>query len=147
MKPNAKRLTKLYYITAVFALVTHPISLSFYLMPKMSKSWLSGLPTPWNLKSELAWEKSHRFAGFSLTIVAILTFLSALSWRFIFNTPLFPSIVILGGLAISALGVFIVSYYVYHQEKYYKSKQVKQIQKKRLASKKICNFFYRFLSF
>jgi len=157
MSPNSKRIKKIYYSLAIFAIFAHPVTLSFLLMTremfnkhadnilagftilfslfifyaanmsaKMSKSWLSGWATPWNLKSELAWEKSQRFAGFAMTGVAIILFISTIAWRF-FYLPFFLAdfsvIIIIGGGILTYAGVFIISYYVYQQEQHNKAKE------------------------
>jgi len=38
-----------------------------------SKSLLSGLPTPWNLRSQESWRRSHRLGGYGLVIVALIS--------------------------------------------------------------------------
>jgi len=38
-----------------------------------SKSLLSGIPTPWNLRSDLSWAKSHRFMGFAFVATAFIS--------------------------------------------------------------------------
>lgn len=38
-----------------------------------SKSLLSGLPTPWNMRSEISWRKSHRLLGFGTVMVAAIS--------------------------------------------------------------------------
>lgn len=77
---------------------------------KMNKSLFSGWPTPWNMKSDLAWEKSQRFMGFALSLVCVIGIVIAFPW-----THLFP-FVFIGGLILSYVGCFIVSYYVYKTE-------------------------------
>ena len=43
-----------------------------------SKSLLSGLPTPWNLRSDLSWSKSHRMIGYGFVGLAIISGLTTL---------------------------------------------------------------------
>ena len=38
-----------------------------------SKSLLSGLPTPWNMRSDLSWSKSHRLLGFGFVLLAVIS--------------------------------------------------------------------------
>ena len=38
-----------------------------------SKSLLSGLPTPWNMRSDLSWSKSHRLLGFGSVLLAVVS--------------------------------------------------------------------------
>jgi uncharacterized membrane protein len=67
-----------------------------------SKSLLSGLPTPWNMRSELSWRKSHRFAGFGLVFVAFISAIATvIEGRYNHN--------VLGSLML-ALGVIFVIY-------------------------------------
>lgn len=35
------------------------------------KSWFSGLPTPWAMKSDLAWGKMHRLLGRGITFISL----------------------------------------------------------------------------
>jgi len=43
-----------------------------------SKSMMSGIPTPWNLRSDLSWRKSHRLMGFAFVAIAIISALAIL---------------------------------------------------------------------
>jgi len=38
-----------------------------------SKSLLTGLPTPWNMRSDLSWRKSHRFIGFGIVFITMIS--------------------------------------------------------------------------
>jgi len=38
-----------------------------------AKSLISGLPTFWNMRSDLSWRKSHRFLGFGIVFIAIIS--------------------------------------------------------------------------
>jgi len=44
-----------------------------------SKSMMSGIPTPWNLRSDLSWRKSHRLMGFGMVIVAVISAIATLA--------------------------------------------------------------------
>ncbi|MCJ8322616.1 MAG: SdpI family protein [Rhizobiales bacterium] len=77
---------------------------------KMNKSLFSGWPTPWNQKSELAWEKSQRFVGFTLSIISIIGMFVAFIWVDLFMYY------IIGGIILSYTGCAVVSYYVYKSE-------------------------------
>lgn len=43
-----------------------------------SKSMMSGLPTPWNLRSRESWRKSHRLGGYGTVIIAIMSGIATL---------------------------------------------------------------------
>ena len=43
-----------------------------------SKSLLSGLPTPWNMRSDLSWRKSHRMLGYGFVLLAMVSALITL---------------------------------------------------------------------
>lgn len=43
-----------------------------------SKSMMSGIPTPWNLRSDMSWRKSHRLMGFAFVAIAIISALAIL---------------------------------------------------------------------
>ncbi|MBL1422097.1 MAG: SdpI family protein [Alphaproteobacteria bacterium] len=78
--------------------------------PKMNRSLFSGWACRWNLKSELAWEKSQRFAGFALTIVCVICLIisfTAVNWAI-------PALAL--GIGLNYIGVLIVSRHVYKKE-------------------------------
>lgn len=78
--------------------------------PKMNKSLFSGFACKWNLKSELAWEKSQRFAGFTMTIVCAICLVVA------FTLVNWTVPVLVLGTGLNYLGVVIVSRHVYKKE-------------------------------
>lgn len=78
--------------------------------PKMNKSLFSGWACRWNLKSELAWEKSQRFAGITLTIVCVISLIIA----FTMVNFAIPALIL--GFALNYVGVLIVSHSVYKTE-------------------------------
>jgi len=41
------------------------------------KSYLTGLPTPWTMTSDLSWAKTHRFLGRSLMLVTLTGFVTS----------------------------------------------------------------------
>ncbi|MBL1422098.1 MAG: SdpI family protein [Alphaproteobacteria bacterium] len=87
---------------------------------KNTKSLWSGFPTPWNQKSELAWEKSQRFMGFGLAINSLICLVMAFIW------PMSVLYIFCTGMAIAYGGCFIVSYYAYKQEQHYLNKPLQQ---------------------
>ncbi|PCI87294.1 MAG: hypothetical protein COB24_06610 [Hyphomicrobiales bacterium] len=78
--------------------------------PKMNMSLFSGWACRWNLKSDLAWQRSQRFAGFTLTIVCVICLIIA----FTMVNFAIPALII--GLGLNYIGVLIVSYSVYRTE-------------------------------
>ncbi|NRA89370.1 MAG: SdpI family protein [Rhizobiales bacterium] len=104
-------------LTWVFVLLSLFLLWASNNLAKNNKSLWSGFPTPWNQESELAWEKSQRFVGFSLSCVSILCLLMA------FIYPISIAFILPVGLILSYAGCLIVSYYVYMQEQHYKSIQ------------------------
>ncbi len=107
-------------LTALYAFMSIFFLYASNLTGKMSKSLISGWPTPWNLKSEFVWEKTQRFMGFSLSLIAIFSFIGAFAWRLIDYPMLVPAIVIIG-MIIAYIFSFILSFYLFQQEQYYKN--------------------------
>ncbi|MGL1920386.1 MAG: SdpI family protein [Hyphomicrobiales bacterium] len=97
-------------LTAVFVLLSFMMLWMANILAKNTKSLWSGFPTPWNQKSELAWEKSQRFIGFSLATISLASLMMA------FIAPLSVPFIMGIGLCLSYVGCFIVSYYVYKTE-------------------------------
>lgn len=93
-----------YALTALFLLYSANIT------GKMNKSFFSGWPTYYNQRSELAWSKSQRFMGFAMTFLSLVSFVIAFVWVDIFMY------VIIGGIALSYIGCWVVSYLVYKKE-------------------------------
>ena len=77
---------------------------------KMNRSLFSGWACRWNMKSDLAWQKSQRFAGFTLTVVCAVCLIIA----FTMVNFAIPALII--GLGLNYIGVLIVSYRVYKKE-------------------------------
>jgi len=43
-----------------------------------SKSVLSGIPTPWNLRSKKSWRKSHRLGGYGMVVIGVIGGIAAI---------------------------------------------------------------------
>lgn len=67
-----------------------------------SKSVLSGLPTPWNLRSKKSWHKSHRLGGYGIVVVAVISGIATLVTSEFQNGLL--------GLGLLAVGLIFVIY-------------------------------------
>ncbi|MBL1242613.1 MAG: SdpI family protein [OCS116 cluster bacterium] len=78
--------------------------------PKMNKSLFSGFACKWNLKSELAWEKSQRFAGFAMALVCAICLVVAFTYVNL-TVPL-----LMLGIGLNYVGVVIISRRVYKKE-------------------------------
>jgi len=66
------------------------------------KSWLTGLPTPWTMESDLSWAKTHRFLGQSIIVVALVSLAGGLIGSFKIGFY----ILILGGIGVLLLATF-----------------------------------------
>lgn len=75
-----------------------------------SKSMLSGFPTPWNLRSDLSWRKSHRLAGFGLVLLAIVSGITTLV------SGQFQEEVLGGGMLMLGLLFIAYSRWVWHRD-------------------------------
>ena len=75
-----------------------------------SKSMMSGIPTPWNLRSDLSWRKSHRLMGFGMVVLAAVSAIITLI------TGVFQVFVMGGGLAISLISFVIYSWWVWRED-------------------------------
>ncbi len=94
-------------VTAMYSLF---LAFSNYL-GTARKSYLTGLPTPWTMKSDLSWAKTHRLLGRMLIIVI----LSAIAVTFFANVQSGLNVFGAGTIA-SILAAIIYSYYVYKKE-------------------------------
>lgn len=47
-------------------------------MPMLRSNFFAGIRTPWTLSSEVVWEKTHRFAAWSMGLAGLLTMVLAL---------------------------------------------------------------------
>lgn len=75
-----------------------------------SKSMVSGFPTPWNLRSELSWRKSHRLAGFGLVLLSIISGITTLV------NGQFQGEVLGGGMLMLGLLFIAYSWWVWHRD-------------------------------
>ncbi len=72
------------------------------------KSYLTGLPTPWTMKSDLSWAKTHRFLGRSMMLVAIVSLITTIAKNF--STG---AIIIWYGVIAANIAAIIYSYIVW----------------------------------
>jgi len=72
------------------------------------KSYLTGLPTPWTMTSDLSWAKTHRFLGRSLMLVTLAGFITS----FVFSFDTGGKIVVYGFLT-ALIAATIYSYIVW----------------------------------
>ena len=82
------------------------------LLPKFRQNWWAGIRTPWTLKSEITWYKTHRFGGRLIFTGGII---SALLCLFVFN-GMTGFIFSLASVISEALLIIIYSYIVYKKE-------------------------------
>ncbi len=95
-------------VTAMYSLF---LTFSNYL-GTARKSYLTGLPTPWTMKSDLSWAKTHRLLGRLLTIVM----LSAIAVTFAISVQSGLNVFGIGVIA-SLLIATAYSYLVYKKER------------------------------
>lgn len=72
-------------------------------MPKVPQNFFVGIRTPWTLKNEIVWKKTHKVGGYAFIILGFITIISA----FLGETGFFVII------AVSLLVVIFVSVYSY----------------------------------
>ena len=94
-------------ITAMYALF---LAFSNYL-GTARKSYLTGLPTPWTMKSDLSWAKTHRLLGRMLTIVMLAAIVVTFAASVQSGLNVFAA-----GIIASILSATIYSYFVYKKE-------------------------------
>ena len=75
-----------------------------------AKSLIAGLPTPWNMRSQLSWQKSHRLIGFSFVILAIISAITTVS------TGAFQERILGFGLLITLVVFAIYSWWVWRSD-------------------------------
>ena len=85
-------------------------------MGKMRSNWLFGIPTPWTLESDHAWDKTHRIGGKLLT-------LWGLGCIILFAFYALPPLTFVFAQLISILAIFLFliaySYFVWKQDTTY----------------------------
>lgn len=93
------------------------ISLSFVVLgnvlPKCRRNYFIGIRTPWTLKNEVCWSKTHRLAGILMLGTGLISTLLCL---FVFDGAA-AFYVVAFGLGVALIPALIYSYYVYRQEK------------------------------
>jgi len=107
------------YSTDIDFIKIMPVCLNIFwiilglILPKFKQNGISGIRTPWTLKSENCWEETHKFGGKVFVIYGIIFTLLSL---FVFN-GLFGLYFSLCGLFVVLIIVVIYSYQVYKKEK------------------------------
>lgn len=84
------------------------IGLGNYL-PKIHKNYLLGIRTPWTLKSEMSWRKTHRLGGYLFVMIGMLYLVSS-----IIKTSI--AFKITNGAMIIALVIIVVYSYVIYRK-------------------------------
>lgn len=79
-------------------------------LPRAKPNWWFGVRTPWTLSNERVWTRTHRVAGYSLSIAGLALVAAA------FVTAPVARILILGGIAIAAIVPIVFSYVAWRQE-------------------------------
>ncbi len=80
-------------------------------MGKIRPNYMFGVRTPWTLSSDLAWNKTHRLAGWLFVLLGLLTILST----FAANETLWLW-VMLGGVLVMLVVVTVYSYKVWKDD-------------------------------
>jgi len=79
-------------------------------LPRARSNWWFGVRTPWTLSNERVWAKTHRVAGYLMTLAGVAMLLSAA----------FPSKVMsglaIGAAVLAAVGSIIYSYLIWRKE-------------------------------
>lgn len=89
------------------------------MMPKIKKNYFVGVRTPWTLQSEEVWQKTHQFAGKTMTASALLAFFTIFLGKSAFG--IFITLVLVGALLPIAY-----SYYIYRKLGLFNKKLEKQ---------------------
>lgn len=81
-------------------------------LPRARSNFMYGIRTPWTLSSDRVWARTHRIAGYAMSLAGLVMILTALLRPAAFTGPLVLT------LAVAALaGPAIYSYFLYRQEK------------------------------
>ena len=77
-------------------------------MGKIRPNWFLGVRTPWTLSSDLAWDKTHRLAGWLFMLTGLAALLAALVLR-----PPLALMVLAAGMGGSAVAAVVYSWRVW----------------------------------
>ena len=79
-------------------------------LPRAKPNWWFGVRTPWTLTSERVWTRTHRVAGYSLSLAGLVLIAAA------FVTAPWARMLMLGGIAVAAVVPIVYSYVAWRQE-------------------------------
>lgn len=80
-------------------------------MTRMRPNWFMGIRTPWTLSSDVVWRKTHRVGGYGFVVAGMLVILTGLL------RPDRAALVMIGSVAVAAIGSIIYSYAVWREER------------------------------
>ncbi len=80
-------------------------------MPMLRSNFFAGIRTPWTLSSDVVWEKTHRFAAWSMGLAGLLTMLLGLFVKG--QTGFFVAIAL---ILVGSLLPVVYSYLLYRKE-------------------------------
>jgi uncharacterized membrane protein len=79
-------------------------------MGKLRRNWIAGIRTPWTLKNDVVWERTHRIGGRLMVALGLTVLLAALVFPFWAATAVF-----VGSLLGFALWSFVYSWRIYQE--------------------------------
>jgi len=80
-------------------------------MPRVRPNWWAGVRTPWTLSSDRVWARTHRLAGFSMTVAGVVTIVSALVLPARLGLP-----VLIAAVVAATIGPVVYSYLTWKRE-------------------------------
>jgi len=81
-----------------------------FFLKKMKQNWLIGIRTPWTLRSEVVWNKTHQKGATVFKIIGIITIISSFAQSYAIG-------LILTTILIGIIYLFVYSYRQYKKEK------------------------------
>jgi uncharacterized membrane protein len=80
-------------------------------MPRLRANWWIGVRTPWTLSSDRVWARTHRLAGYSMTIGGLVMIVSGLVLPATLGAP-----VVVGAAVASVFAPAVYSYLTWRRE-------------------------------
>ncbi len=80
-------------------------------MGKTRSNWFFGIRTPWTLSSDRSWTQTHRLGGWLFVAIGIGVLIATLALG-----PVVALWIMVGGLAVSVIGLFAYSYVVWRDD-------------------------------
>ena len=80
-------------------------------MGKTRSNWFFGIRTPWTLSSDRSWTQTHRLGGWLFIAIGIAVLVATLAFG-----PGVALWIMVGGLAVSVIGLFAYSYVVWRDD-------------------------------